>query len=135
MFECSWLPFRLAAVLLLAEPEFILIFFVPWATLCFSTFISAIAVYKWCDNIWRNKLEHHENVDFQRLQEAVCIYQQSDQVTQTCGFDPTIIAFLAGLFLLPNAYFYFFFFRKKRRVGWVNTLKRFFDIHIFIQRL
>lgn len=69
--------------------------------------------------VWRNKLEHHENVDFQRLWRAVSSYHHSwIRLLRHAGLALLAITFMQGCFLSRNAYFSFFFFRKKGR--WVG---------------
>lgn len=64
--------------------------------------------------VWCNKLEHHENVDFQRLRGAVSSYQHGwIRLLRHAGLTLLVIAFLAGLFS-KSPYFDFFFFRKER---------------------
>lgn len=135
MLECPWLPFRLAAVRSLTVLEFILIFFVNWTTSCFSTFISfisralrhnkavcipsALSVYKRVTEfaVWCNKLEHHENVDFQRLRGAVSSYHQSRiRLLRHVGLTLLVIAFLARLFSVTECLFFLLFVRKEGRL-------------------
>lgn len=67
--------------------------------------------------VWRNKLEHHENVDFQRLRGAVSSYHQSRiRLLRHVGLTLLVIAFLARLFSVTECLFFLLFVRKEGRL-------------------
>lgn len=68
--------------------------------------------------VWHNKLGHHENVDFQRLQGAVSSYQHGRiRLLRHAGLTLLVIAFLVGLFSKRVLILTSFFQERRGLVG------------------